>query len=156
MSTPSLLGRRRFLTQALLAAPALALVGCGGGGGGEEAVPTVSRLWGEALLDAISSTSLGPPMNARAIALVFTAAFDAWACYDAVALGTRLGGTLRRPEGERTQGNKEQAVSYAAYRALLDLYPSRRESFDSLMVSLGYDPANTSTDAATADRKSVV
>ena len=150
MSTPSLLGRRRFLTQALLAAPALALVGCGGGGGGEEVVPAVSRLWGEALLDAISSTSLGPPMNARAIALVFTAAFDAWACYDAVALGTRLGGTLRRPEGERTQGNKEQAVSYAAYRALLDLYPSRKESFDSLMVSLGYDPANTSTDAATA------
>ncbi|WP_395141212.1 DUF6851 domain-containing protein, partial [Armatimonas sp.] len=148
MNTPSPLGRRRFLTQALLTAPALALIGCGSGGG--EVSPTVSRLWAEVTLDAISSTSLGPPMNARAIALVFTAAFDAWACYDRVAVGTRLGGTLRRPEGERTQGNKEQAVSYAAYRALVDIYPSRKASFDALLLSLGYAPTNTSTDTTTA------
>lgn len=89
-------------------------------------------------------------MNARAIAMVHTAAFDAWACYDAVALGTRLGATLRRPAGEQTQGNKEQAVSFATYRALVDLYPSQKTSFDTLMASLGYDQNNTSLDTTTA------
>jgi PAP2 superfamily len=89
-------------------------------------------------------------MNARAIAMVQTAVFDAWACYSEVAVGTRLGGTLRRPLGEQTQGNKEQAISFAAYRTLLDLYPSRKSRFDSLMGVLGYDPTNQSSDTTTA------
>lgn len=89
-------------------------------------------------------------MNARAIALIHTAAYDAWACYDAVALGTQFGGTLRRPEGERTQGNKEQAISFATYRALVDLYPSQQSAFDTLMANLGYDSSNRSLDTTTA------
>jgi hypothetical protein len=31
---------------------------------------------------------------------------------------------LRRPPGEHTRANKERAVSVAAYRALVDLFPS--------------------------------
>jgi hypothetical protein len=42
---------------------------------------------------------------------------------------------------ERTDTNKAEAVSYAAHRALVDLFPDQRESlFDPLMTDLGYLP----------------
>ena len=106
--------------------------------------------WDAVALEAIRATRPGPPMTARALAVLHTAMYDAWAAYDAAAVGTRLGGALRRPEGERTAANKATAVSYAAYRALVDLYPSRRTALDALMTELGHDPAVTSTDPATA------
>jgi hypothetical protein len=62
---------------------------------------------------------------ARALAVVHTARYDAWAAHDATAVGTRLGGSLRRPADERTVDYKSKAISYAAYRALLDLFPTR-------------------------------
>jgi hypothetical protein len=40
--------------------------------------------------------------------------YDAWSAYDDRAVGTQLGGALRRPARERTLANKEQAISYAA------------------------------------------
>src|SRR5688572_3463059 len=71
--------------------------------------------WNEATLEAIRATRLGPPMVARALAIVHTSMYDAWAAYDQVAVGTRLGGTLRRPLAEHTLANKDKAISYAAY-----------------------------------------
>jgi hypothetical protein len=138
------------MTKALLLTPTLALIGCGGGGGTSPVTRSVAGRWAEELLNAISNTTLGPPQNARAIGIVQTAVFDAWSCYDSVAVGTRLGGSLRRPVGERTQGNKEQAVSFAAYRALVDLYPSQKTVFDTVMSNLGYDVNNISLDTTTA------
>ncbi|MGP3956730.1 DUF6851 domain-containing protein [Nonomuraea sp. 3N208] len=52
--------------------------------------------------------------------MVHTCAYDSWAAYDAVAVGTRLGGSLRRPPAERTEANKAEAVSFAACQAALD------------------------------------
>jgi hypothetical protein len=40
-------------------------------------------------------------------------------------------------------------VSFAAYRALADLFPADRPLFTRLMKSLGYDPSDTSTDTTT-------
>ena len=37
-------------------------------------------------------------MVARALAILHTCIFDAWAAYDKKIVGTRLGGSLRRPE----------------------------------------------------------
>lgn len=105
--------------------------------------------WDEAALAAIRQTHPGPPQAARALAIAHTSMFDAWAAYDAVAVGTRLGGTLRRPAAERTLPNKERAVSYAAYRALVDLFPSQTPAFDALMANLGYAPNDFSTDVTT-------
>jgi hypothetical protein len=49
----------------------------------------------------------------------------------------------------RTRSNKEQAISFAAYRAAVDLFPASRAAvFDPLMASLGYDPGEYTTDAA--------
>jgi hypothetical protein len=75
--------------------------------------------------------------------------FDAWAAYDVHADGTRLGGALRRPEHERTEVNKEKAISFAAYRALLDLFPTEAAMFTAEMTSLGYDPNDNSLDMTT-------
>jgi hypothetical protein len=79
--------------------------------------------WDEQTLAAIRAVKQGPTMNARALAIVHTSMYEAWAAYDPVAVGTRLGGTLRRPPAERTLARKSKAISFAAYRALLNLYP---------------------------------
>jgi hypothetical protein len=41
------------------------------------------------------------------MAIVPTAICDAWVAYDDLAVGTRLGGSLRRPEAARTQSNQD-------------------------------------------------
>jgi uncharacterized protein DUF6851/vanadium-dependent haloperoxidase-like protein len=89
-------------------------------------------------------------MVARALAVSHTAMYDAWTAYDARAVGTRLAGTLRRPASERSDANKERAVSFAAYRALVDLFPSQKAIFDDLMLTLGFDAGDISTDVTTA------
>src|SRR5215203_3191293 len=86
--------------------------------------------WDEVTLQAIRDTRPPPPAAARALAIVHTAIYDAWAAYDALAVGTRLLGGLRQPSGERTQANKEKAISFAAYAALLDLFPTQQPAFD--------------------------
>lgn len=116
----------------------------GVGGAGDNAV----LRWDAALLQAVRVARLGPPVVARAVGVTHTAIYDAWAAYDPVALGTQYGGALRRPAAERTDANKQRAVSYAAYRALADLFPAQRPAFDGLMASLGYAPGDTLDGAA--------
>jgi hypothetical protein len=106
-------------------------------------------VWNEETLEAIRTLSPGPTVAVRALAVVHTAIYDAWAAYDAAAVGTRLGANLRRPTAERTQANKERAVSFAAYLALVDLFPARQAVFAQRMATLGYatDGTDTSTPA---------
>src|SRR5262245_62633398 len=86
-------------------------------------------------------------MVARALAIVHTCMYDTWAAYDRSAVGTQFGGQLRRPPGQRTLPNRAEAISFAAYRAAVDLFPWDRPSvFDPLMAALGYDPTDTTTD----------
>jgi Domain of unknown function (DUF6851)/VCPO second helical-bundle domain len=105
----------------------------------------VAVQWNSALLQGVRESKLGPPMVARALAVAHTCMFDAWAAYDGFAVGTRLGDTLRRPARERRFANKVEAISFAAYRAAVDLFPgSRTTAFDPLMGSLGFDPSDAS------------
>ena len=104
--------------------------------------------WGEQTLAAIRALKTGPTINARALAIVHTAMYDAWAAYDASAVGTRLGGSLRRPPAERTDAHKSQAISTAAYRALVGVFPARAADFRALMTAMGYDPDDATTAAA--------
>src|SRR5215470_817837 len=106
--------------------------------------------WNQAALQGVRDSKLGPPMVARALAVVHTCIYDAWAAYDKRALGTQLGDSLRRPRSERTQANKNEAVSFAAYRASVDLFPDdEKQVFRPLMEKLGYDPDDASTDPRT-------
>jgi Domain of unknown function (DUF6851)/VCPO second helical-bundle domain len=104
--------------------------------------------WDAAALAAMLALKTGPTVGARALAIVHTCMYDAWAAYDPKALGTQLGGALR-VSSHRSQAAKAEAVSYAAYRALLDLFPSQASSFVTLLIQLGYDPSATSTDTST-------
>ncbi|GAA1946144.1 hypothetical protein GCM10009837_85250 [Streptomyces durmitorensis] len=89
-----------------------------------------------------------PPVGGRTLAVVHNAMYDAWAAYDAKAVGTQLGGELRRPASERTEANKRKAVSFAAHRALSDLFPKQQATFDAKLAELGYDAAEADGAAA--------
>jgi len=84
--------------------------------------------WNNTILAAIRETKMGPPMVARALAIVHTCMYDAWAAYDSKAIGTQFGDRLRRPKRDRTLANKRIAVSYAGYRASVDLFPKTQKA----------------------------
>jgi hypothetical protein len=97
--------------------------------------------WDGAALGAIRTTATPSTIGARALAVVHTCMYDAWAANDPVAVGTRLGGTLRRPPDERTPEAKNEAISRAGRLALADLYPGLAGRFDAVLAGDGYDPA---------------
>ena len=87
-----------------------------------------------------------PTIQSRQLGIFTNAMYDAWAPYDDVAVASRTGGTLRRPKRERTNRNKEIAISYAAYRILVDLYPFDLKYLESEFRKMGFDPNNMSMD----------
>jgi hypothetical protein len=103
--------------------------------------------WNSAALAEVRASKLGPPMVARALAIAHTCMYDAWAAYDATAVGTVL--RLRRPPDERTDANKAQAIGFAAYRCLVNLFPAGTARLTDVMVAFGYDPADDSVDVTT-------
>ena len=112
--------------------------------------PGIVYQWDNAALQGVRDAKLGAPMVARALAIVHTCMYDAWAAYDERAIGTQLRGALRRPASELTAANKEKAISYAAFRALEDVLPVDTDSvYIPLMKQLGYDPTDHSTDIET-------
>jgi hypothetical protein len=109
------------------------------------AAETAVVQWDRLALQAIQMTHPGPPMAARALAVLHTCMYDAWAMYDAVALATTAPSTLRQPEVAQTLLNRQQAVSFAAYAALVDLFPTLVDAFSSVLATLGYAVADAST-----------
>jgi hypothetical protein len=103
--------------------------------------------WNGMGLEAVRRSTLGAPMIARAMAILHTSIYDAWAAYDVTAVGTRLGAQLRQPVGERTARNRNAALSYAAYTAAVDLWPESKVLFDEFMLALGYPPDRRTTTA---------
>jgi hypothetical protein len=87
-----------------------------------------------------------PTVGSRMLAIIVTCMYDAWAAYDEKAVGTRLGGRLRRPAAERTEANKAKAVGYATYRAMMYLFPEDADWIKSQVRARGLDPEDNSTD----------
>src|ERR1700730_5975389 len=58
--------------------------------------PNVVIHWNQAALQGVRDSNLGPPMVARALAIVHTCIYDAWSAYDKDAVGTQFGGSLRQ------------------------------------------------------------
>ncbi len=111
--------------------------------------PTPSVLWDAAVQQAVIQTSPGPTIASRAYAMTHTAMYDAWSAYDQQAVSTTLGDALQRPSSENLLQNKLSAMSFAAHRVLVDLFPSQSVIFDALMTSVGLEPGNTSLDLDT-------
>lgn len=104
-------------------------------------------LWNNAAIEAAQNSNGGTLVMVRALAIMHTAMYDAWAQYDGTARPT-LDVLRRRPASERTFKNKREAIDYAAYRTLVDLFPSDKPKLDQLMRVLGHDPRIESQVAA--------
>jgi len=111
--------------------------------------------WNQQALKAIKETRTAPTIAARALAVVHTAIYDAWAAYDPVAVDSRqrlrANPDLRQPAAERTLDNKAKAVSFAAYAALVDLFPGQdqQNAFATQMTTvLGYAIGGSDTSPA--------
>ena len=136
---------RLCLALLVLLTPALAVPTATAGDGASDRRARAHRTrssceWNEVTLEAIRRVQPGPPITARALAVVSTCVYDAWAAYDRKALATETGGTLRRPPHERTYRNKHEAVSVSAHMALVDLFPGERALFDEALLEQGYEP----------------
>lgn len=109
--------------------------------------------WGKMALDATAHDTEWfkprPTITSRYLGLIFVSIFDAWSRYDEKAIPVYLTAE-RRPEAEWTLENKEEAISYAAYGALMEYYYSDSTLFTNFMKELGYDPSDRSTDPSTA------
>ncbi len=114
--------------------------------------------WNTLLLQAVKNVKMRPPVVARAIAMLNTGMYDAWAYYDAKAKPVHVKNFQRRPPQYWHDSNRAKAMSYAAYEILCDLFPTDPNSskgqvtmFLALMQEYAYKtPADTShdTDAA--------
>lgn len=100
----------------------------------------------EATAREVEFNGARPTILSRTMAIWATAMYDAWAAYDEKAVGSRLGGSLRRPKKEHTLKNKEKAISYASYHALVFAYPESKDWLEAEMKKLGYDPKLVSKD----------
>jgi hypothetical protein len=114
------------------------------------AASTLVSQWNQALLDAVKATRASDLVTARALAIVHTAMFNAWAAYDDKSMSTQSGALLRRPQAERTGANKDKAVSHAAYTTLVDLFPSQQEKLAQTLRAMGHEPSDASADPASA------
>lgn len=155
MRTRSIRRDFRFAAMAVSLAQLLPSVGVGATVAQDGGADNVILTWNATALQGVRDAGgqngpakLGPPMVARALAIVHTCIYDAWAAYDPIAVGTRLGGTLRRPPSEQTLANKAEAISFAAYRALVDVMPVDTSIYQQVMTALGYDHTSTTTDTS--------
>lgn len=108
--------------------------------------------WARIALDATANDTEWfkprPTISSRFLGLIFVSIFDAWSRYDEKAIPVYLEAE-RRPEEEWTLANKEKAISYAAYRAMMEYYYSDSTMFRDFMKEQGYDYMDESTDLNT-------
>ncbi|MBK7407260.1 MAG: vanadium-dependent haloperoxidase [Saprospirales bacterium] len=121
----------------------------------KKGIENVAYQWGKIALEGTANDTdrfkPRPTITSRILGLIFTSVFDAWTRYDAVAVPVYLTEVERRPESERTEANKEKAISYAAYRAMMEYYWADSALWKTQMTQMGYDPENNSMDPSTPE-----
>ena len=125
----------------------------------EEAKPepvgsnNIAYQWGKVSLECTANDTERfkprPTVTSRILGLIWTSVFDAWSRYDDKATPFYLTHIDRQSESERTLKNKEIAISYAAYRSMLEYYFSDSLLLKNKMIELGLDPDNKSEDPST-------
>jgi hypothetical protein len=109
--------------------------------------PGVNVVWNRATIEAVIETDLpsGPTIASRAYAMVHTAIYDAWAAFDPVALriaedgeglqndNAGLAADIAAAGLVGDEAAQEEAMSYAAYIVLNDLFPNQQALFDSVL-----------------------
>jgi hypothetical protein len=116
------------------------------------AVQSTARMWDEKLLSAIRLDTPNPPVHARNLFHISVAMYDAWAAYDSNSVGYIYRG---KQVSTNVEADRSQAISYAAYRMLVERFSIAKNSntsvsnFTALMNTLGYPTNNLSTNPAT-------
>jgi hypothetical protein len=99
--------------------------------------PTPSVLWDQILQSVIVATGGGPTNAARAFASLHTAIYDAHASYDPIAQRVSIdieGDNLDVAElADASTAEIETAMHVAAHRALSQLFPDQRDTFDTVL-----------------------
>ena len=105
--------------------------------------------WNDELQTCLRLAKPAPTVSARALYLVHTAAYDAWAAYDSSADPTITKGWKRQATNQRTTANKVTAVSHATYAVARDLFtdPGCRDGFDRRLAALGQTAGDSRTPA---------
>ena len=110
---------------------------------------SIARIWNEENLDAIRLDFPNPPVHARNLFHTSVAMWDAWAAYDALAVGY----VYQKKHGSADRSAaRHESISYAAYRVLVSRYSisvsatTSLAAFRARMVALGYDPDITTTE----------
>ncbi len=88
------------------------------------------------------------PFILRTTTLLNNVWFDAIAPYSDTAVGI-CSTITRRPVSERNDTNRNIAIFYASLQMLNSLYPTDREAWRQLLLNVGLDPYDTSTDLST-------
>lgn len=91
--------------------------------------PSILHAWNTISGEAIANTRAGPTVAARAISMMFEAAYNAWACYSAEPAFT-IPSMRKRPREEWRNDDKSIAVSHAMWVVLKDIFSSQAELFD--------------------------
>lgn len=105
--------------------------------------------WNKFALAEVRLAKQGPPIVARSLAIAHTCIYDAWASYNDKALGAVVGDTMRRPASQRSAANRKEAISFAAYRCLVNVFPTGEARLRAAMTGMGYNPDNQSSDLST-------
>jgi hypothetical protein len=114
---------------------------------------SIARQWDQQILDAIRIDKPNPPVHGRNLFHLSVAMYDAWAAYDPLAVGYIY---HNKHTASDIAAARNQAISYAAYRILVERYSlsvSNKVTLPALAAfmttNLGYDPNNTNTDTST-------
>jgi hypothetical protein len=109
---------------------------------GEQPAPAGTVVgWNRLALQAILTLQPGAATAARALAILHTCMYNAWAAYDDDARQTAHGVAVRLPRAERSAASKASAMSHAAYLAMSAQFPAHQTSFNAYMALQGLDPA---------------
>jgi PAP2 superfamily len=133
----------------------IGLSGCGGSNSGSESPPnsndpqkSTTLQWNEEILAIVKLNMMTPPVSARAMAMVNTAAYDAWAPYHGKAVASLPGGANRVVASNET--DKSISINYAIYRVAVDVLPWGKVNFEKKLRNLGLDPNNQALDNSPA------
>src|SRR6187402_1344792 len=102
-------------------------------------MPDPILLWNEVALEAnrVSHTNgqgeqAGPPLSARALAIVHLAMYDAYA--GVINTPASLPRYINNPPSPGGSASPDAAVAAAAHRTLTKLFPSQTPFFDSILA----------------------
>lgn len=113
-------------------------------------VPTVADDWIGVLLNVtaveVNRNGARPTVLSRISFIVTSSMYDAWAAYDKTAVPSAMDPNVRPSKKAMTKNDQEVAICYAAYRALLDVFPSESEILRNVMHQRGLNPDDNRRD----------